>query len=135
MINSDVPERIDELDTPDGHIGLIQSQWRDFAAFAWEKYLVEGRGAVVLDLRNASSVGETLQVPAYYVAEHSERLAKRGGWPSDDVAELIKDYDPEQDVVFIVLRLDGDALHYNVSDELTPPRAFEASGKRPQRSH
>ena len=59
-----------------------------------------------------------INVPSYYVAQASERLASRGGWPSTEVAEVIEDYDPEQDVVFIFLRLDGDVFHYNVTDEL-----------------
>jgi hypothetical protein len=116
---------IEDLDTPDAHITFVRSQWRDFAAFAWEKYLSEGRGAVVVDLRNASKSGEGLHVPTYYVAEDSERLAKRGGWPSEEIADVIKEYDPEQDAVLLFLRLDGDVFYYNVSDELTPPRAYE----------
>jgi len=104
----------------------MRSQWADFAAFAWEKYLSEGRGAVVIDLRHASKDGPTVGVPSYYVAEASEGLRKRGGWPSREVEEVIEGYDPEQDVVFIFLRLDGDVFHYNVSDELTPPEAYES---------
>lgn len=118
--------RIEELDTPMGHIAFIRAQWRDFAAFAWEKYSSEGRGAVVVDLRNASKSGANLRVPTYYVADGSERLAIRGGWPSKEIAEVIKEYDPEQDVVFIFLRLDGCVFHYNASDELRPPEAHAA---------
>ena len=117
--------QIEEIDTPDQHITFIRSQWRDFAAFAWEKYLSEGRGAVVVDLRNARKDGSNFNVPTHYIAEGSERLVKLGGWPSQEVAELICDYDPEQDVIFLFLRLDGDVFHYNVSDELTPPKASE----------
>ena len=117
--------RVEDLDTPDAHITFIRSQWREFAAFAWEKYLAEGRGAVVIDLRNSSRTAGNLYVPTYYVADGSERLTKRGGWPDEEVAEIIREYDPEQDVVFIVLRLDGDLFYYNVSDELDPRRAYE----------
>jgi hypothetical protein len=117
--------RIKDLDTPDAHVTFIRSQWSDFAAFAWEKYLHDGRGAVVLDLMKASKSGENLQVPTFYVAEGSERLSKRGGWPNEEIAEVVREYDPEQDVVFIFLRLDGDVFHYNASDELTPPQAYQ----------
>ncbi|MEK6320798.1 MAG: hypothetical protein AABN33_03850 [Acidobacteriota bacterium] len=117
--------RIEDLDTPDAQVAFIRSQWRDFAAFAWRKYVSEGRGAIVVDLRNASKSPEGLQVPTYYVGEGTERLAKRGGWPNEDVADVIREYDPEQDIVLIFLRLDGDVSYYNVSDELTPPRAYE----------
>lgn len=117
--------RIEDLDTPDAHVTFIRSQWRDFAAFAWGKYASEGRGAVVVDLLKASKAGETLQVPICYVAEGGEGLTKLGGWPNDEISEVVRDYDPEQDVVFIFLRLDGDVFHYNASDDLTPPRAYE----------
>jgi hypothetical protein len=122
--------RIEDLDTPEAHITLIRSQWLDFAAFAWRKYLSEGRGAIVVDLRNAKKSEGKLDVPTYYVAEGSERLSARGGWPSNDIQEVIDDYDPAQDVVFIVLRLDGDVFHYNVSDEIPPPEAHLRSRPR-----
>lgn len=121
--------RIEDLDTPDAHVTFIRSQWSDFAAFAWRKYQSEGRGAVVVDLTKASKSDAGLHVPTYYVAEGSERLSNLGGWPSDEIADLVRDYDPEQDVVFIFRRLDGDLFHYNASDELTPPRACEATLK------
>jgi len=117
--------RVEDLDTADAHITFIRSQWPAFAAFAWQKYLIEGRGAIVVNLRNASKSAEGLRVPTYYVAEGSEGLANRGGWPNDQISEVINEYDPEQDVVLIFLRLDGDVFHYNVSDELTPPQAYK----------
>jgi hypothetical protein len=121
--------RIEDLDTPDAHITFIRSQWGDFAEFAWRKYQSEGRGALVVDLTKASKSAAGLHVPTYYVAEGSERLSNLGGWPSYEIADLVKDYDPEQDVIFIFRRLDGELFHYNVSDELTPPRACEEKRK------
>jgi len=116
--------RIEDLDTPEAHLAFIRSQWRDFAAFAWEKYTIEGRGGIVVDLRKASKTSQNLQVPTFYVANGSERLEKLGGWPDEEIANSIKSYDPEQDVIFIFLRLNGDVYNYNASDELTPPKAF-----------
>jgi hypothetical protein len=124
MAHPSASEQVKAMDTPDEHVTFIRLQWPAFAAFAWEKYLSEGRGAIVVDLRNASNDGPAISVPTFYVAEESERLLKRGGWPSAEVAEVVRDYDPEQDAVFIFLRLDGDVFHYNVTDELTPPRAY-----------
>jgi hypothetical protein len=121
--------RVEDLDTADAHITFIRSQWLDFAAFGWRKYLAEGRGAIVVNLRNASKSAEGLHIPTYYIAEGSESLANLGGWPNVEISDVVSEYDPEQDVVLIFLRLDGDVLHYNVSDELTPPRAHEAKQK------
>jgi hypothetical protein len=123
-----IPDEVDresarKLDDPYGHQSLISSQWADFAAFAWKGYQAEGRGAVVLDLRNATRLRGTLNVPTYYVAEGSEALRKQGGWPGDEISEVVATYDPQLDVVFVVLRLDGDCFYYNASDEPTPPDA------------
>ena len=129
--------RIEDLDTPDAHVTFIRMQWADFAAFAWSKYLSEGRGAVVVDLLKASKSAGVLQVPTYYVAEGSKRLSDLGGWPSEEIAEVVRDYDPELDVVFLFNRLDGNVFHYNATDELTPPNAFQskrdAKESRPSR--
>lgn len=116
--------RIEDLDTPEAHLAFIRSQWRDFAAFAWEKYTIEGRGGIVVDLRKAAKSSQNLQVPTFYVADAGERLEKLGGWPDEEIATSINSYDPEQDVIFIFLRLNGDVYSYNASDELTPPLAF-----------
>lgn len=125
--------RVEELDRPEAHLAFIRSQWRDFAAFAWGKYLTLGRGALVVDLRSATKTGQGVHVPSYYVADGSEQLAKRGGWPSEEIAGVIKDYDPEQDVVFLFLRLNNEVFYYNASDELTPPGAYEIKQKQKRR--
>jgi hypothetical protein len=118
-------ERIRSMDTADGHQKLIRSQWQEFAAFAWQRYLSEGRGAVIIDLWRAARNDSTL-IPTYYVADGSDLLVGRGGWPNEDVAEMVRQYDPEQDVIFVVVRLDEGFFYYNVSDELTPRAAYEA---------
>ena len=123
-------DRVEDLDTTQGHIAFIRSQWRDFAAFAFEKFLSQGRGAVVVDLKSAGKAGDNLRVPTHFVADHSEPLRKLGGWPSDEIQEIIQTYNPELDVVFLFLRLDGDVFHYNVSDDLTPPEAYSSKPQR-----
>ena len=125
MAHLSPPQQILALDTPDQHETFIRQQWAKLAAFAWEKYNREGRGAVVVDLRHATVEAGSINVPTVYVAEGSERLSRRGGWPNAEIAEVIRDYDPTQDVIFLFLRLDGDVFHYNVSDDLTPPAAYE----------
>jgi hypothetical protein len=134
MTQKNASKEIEAMDTPDAHITFMREQWAGLAAFAWEKYLSEGRGAIVIDLRRASKDGQEISVPTYYVAEGSEGLEKRGGWPTTEVAETVRDYDPEQDVIFIFLRLDGDAFHYNASDELTPREAYQSKASRGPRA-
>jgi hypothetical protein len=122
-------ESAKEIDDPYGHQSLIRSQWADFAAFAWKGYQAEGRGAVVLDLRNATRGRGALNVPTYYVSEGSEALRRQGGWPNAEISEVVTSYEPELDVIFVVLRLDGDCFYYNASDEPTPPAAFDRRSK------
>jgi len=117
--------QIESIDNADDHITLIRLQWPQFAALAWQKYLSDGRGAMVIDLNRAGTEGSNLNVPSYYVADSSESLRQRGGWPDPDIAEVVRTYDPELDVVFVVLRLNGECFYYNVSDEPAPPKAYE----------
>jgi len=131
MAQTSPAKQIESLDTPDQHVTFIRSQWASLAAFAWDRYQSEGRGAIVVDLRNATLVEANVNVPTYYVADGSERLAERGGWPNADIAEVIQNYDPEQDAILLFLRLDGDVFHYNVSDDLTPPKAYQAQHRKP----
>jgi len=50
MTDAERLERIKAIDTADGHQTLIRAQWKDFASFAWKRYLSEGRGAIVIDM-------------------------------------------------------------------------------------
>ncbi|MCI0490838.1 MAG: hypothetical protein L0229_29960 [Blastocatellia bacterium] len=131
MKKSNPPDKVKAMDTPEGHQRFIQSQWQDFAAFAWDRYCSKGRGAVVIDLRRGEKAGSGFHVPAYYVADESESLAEQGGWPNEEVAESVREYDPAEEVVFIFLRLDGDVFYYNVSDDPLPPIA--SGSKQSQR--
>ncbi len=116
-------KRVEDLDHPESHLAFIRLEWRKYAAFAWRKYRKEGRGAVVVDLAKAAKDSQILVVPSFYVADGSERLKRLGGWPNEESKAAINEYDPEQDVIFIFIRRDGDLFVYNVSDELTPPEA------------
>jgi hypothetical protein len=129
MSNDEVLEKIKEIDTPDDHQTFLRWQWKEFAAFAWANFLQEGRGAVIVDLKHASFGASGLQMPAYYVADESDKLQKRGGWPSVEIREAVREYDPELDVVFLVWRVDDEIIHYVATDENTPPKAYAAKQK------
>ena len=116
--------QIESIDNADDHITLIRLQWRQFAALAWQKYLSDGRGAIIIDLGRAAREGTNLNVPSYYVSDSSDALMQNGGWPEPDIAEVVRSYDPELDVVFVVLRVNGESFYYNVSDEPSPPKAY-----------
>lgn len=120
------PSEIEKIDTPEGHQRFLRSEWRGLAAFAWGKYQTEGRGAVVIDLRRASKTAAALQIPTYYVADQSEMLASRGGWPETEIVEAVSIYIPDEEVVFLFLRLEGGVCHYVASDDPSPSAAYQS---------
>lgn len=121
---------IGNIDTPEGHQRFLRSEWRGLAAFAWGKYQTEGRGAVVIDLRRASKTSTGLQLPTYYVADQSKKLADHGGWPDDEVAEAVSSYIPHEEVVFLFLRLAGEVFHYVASDDPSPVAAYHSKPRK-----
>ncbi|MBI3654480.1 MAG: hypothetical protein HY231_25910 [Acidobacteria bacterium] len=133
MSRDDVLEKLKSIDTPDDHETFLRSQWKDFAAFAWTNFLQHGRGAIVVDLKHAAFEKSGLQMPAYYVAEGSEKLRQHGGWPNAEIVQAVNDYDPELDVVFLVWRVNDDIIHYVATDDLTPPKAYAAKQRKPRK--
>ena len=118
-------EKLAQIDTPDMHESILRGQWSDFAHFAYAGFLHQGRGALVVDLKRAQLTESGLQVPSFYVAEGGETYTRLGGWPNPEIADAVRDYDPELDVVFLVWRLNDEIYHYVASDELTPRQAYE----------
>jgi hypothetical protein len=125
MEQPDLQETLRQMDTPDMHETMLRAQWPDFAGFAYAGFLNEGRGAMVVDLKRGVMTENGLLIPSFYAAEGSDKLARLGGWPSPEIAEAVRDYDPELDVVFLVWRLNDEIFHYVASDELTPRQAYE----------
>jgi hypothetical protein len=126
MNDSKLQKKLADMDTPDMHETFLRGQWKDFTRFAYAHYLKEGRGAILIDLKHATINAGGLQLPSYYVAEGGERLAKLGGWPSQEIAEAVTSYDPELDLIFLVWRLDDEIIYYIATDELTPKKAYES---------
>lgn len=126
MNETKLQKKLQEMDTPDMHETFLRGQWKDFARFAYAHYLKEGRGAVLIDLKHGSLTHRGVQLPSYYVAEGSERLAKLGGWPSAEIAQAVAEYDPELDLIFLVWRLDDEIIYYIATDDLTPKKAYES---------
>src|SRR5687768_1182703 len=73
-------------------------------------YARDGRGAVFLFEDNivAAVLGDAPSVPMEYVADGSEALRKRGGWPTAEHARLVASYDPATSMVVLVGRRYGD---------------------------
>lgn len=89
---------------------FIEENIETISALARIGYEREGRGAVFVFEDNilAALLGDAVSVPMEYVADGSDALRKRGGWPSPMHAELIREYDPDGSMVVLVGRRYGD---------------------------
>ncbi len=78
----------------DTMIDWIEASWNELASFAWQRYVLEGRGIVLLDGDWSREV---------FVAYQTPQTAREAGngWP-DDLLNATRDYTPATDIVFLV---------------------------------
>jgi len=108
------------------HKRFLQANWRGLAAFAWEHYQQQGRGAVVAD-ENDFVHADTPQYAAIrlrYVAEDTPLLKEIGGWPGDKESNWVKTYDPDARVVVLIVRDNGGTSGYLIGASPRPSEAF-----------
>ncbi len=74
----------------------IETHWEGLAALAWRGYVTEGRGIVLLQ---GDWHGEV--IVAYRTAETARQAG--AGWP-DELVEVVQDYTPATDIIFVVQR-------------------------------
>ncbi len=101
---------------------LIAANIDRISAVSWDGYQKAGRGAVLIEGEEADE--ERLQVgPLVYLSD-TEAQEERGGWPIDDVADIVKVYDPENEVIVIVRWHNGIGA-YRFKPLIAPPAAYE----------
>jgi hypothetical protein len=113
-----------DVNSPGDHEAWIRDHWDDSAARAYAGYLSEGRGALVFCLPEANDEGF---IPGAYVSEGSELHTKLGGWPANEVAKMVATYDPEKELVFMIIDLGHDFYCYLADFEPSPLEAFQSS--------
>ena len=96
------------------HKRFLSANWLLFAAFSWEHYQKQGRGAVVADERDFIHAPESryTKIALRYVAENTKLLKKMGGWPGDKEAGWVRTYDPDARVVLFIIREKGGVSSY-----------------------
>jgi hypothetical protein len=101
---------------------LIAANVERISAVSWHGYQQAGRGVVLID---GEAVDEKrLQIgPLTYVSD-TEAQEERGGWPTQEVGDVLQVYDPEQEVVVMVRWRDGIGV-YRFKSPVTPPAAYE----------
>ena len=108
------------------HKRFLTANWKLLAAFAWEHFQKQGRGAVVADERDFIHAGvpQFTGIHLRYMAENSAILKKAGGWPGDKEANWVATYDPEIRVVLFIVRDNGGTSGYLAGTSPRPPEAY-----------
>jgi len=112
-------------ETREDHLKFLFHSWDLLAAAAWEGFLAEGRGAIIIDPKESSQWSSSV----IYMPESRPRPPGVSTWPDPEVEEMVAKYDPEREVVVLILRLDGDVSAYRLptpNRAHTPPAAFAA---------
>jgi hypothetical protein len=107
------------------HKAFIEAHHARIAAVARTGYREQGRGAVfmfedaILEVASGAAPGLTVE----YVADGSEALVRRGGWPTEGHAALVRDYDPQRTMIVLVGRRIGgrDIFTYKMLCDEPPP--------------
>ena len=101
---------------------LIAANIERISAFSWDGYQNMGRGVVLIEGEEADE--KRFQVgPLTYLSD-DEAQEERGGWPIEDVADIVKIYDPENEVIVIVRWRNGIGA-YRFKPPIPPPAAHE----------
>jgi hypothetical protein len=108
------------------HKRFLVANWKLLAAFAWEHYQKQGRGAVVAEERDfiRTEVPQFTTLRLRFVAQNTALLKDIGGWPGDKEAGWVASYDPAVRVVVLILREGGGTSGYLAGATPRPPEAF-----------
>ena len=101
---------------------LIANNIDLISATSWNGYQKQGRGIVLIDGGTAADL-ETAASPLVYVTEEKAQ-ASDNGWPSEDVAGLVKKYVPDSEVI-VVVKWRGQVGVYRFKPPVAPPNAYE----------
>lgn len=109
--------------TSDEYLAYLEQHWDVLAGFAYESFLNEGRGALILDwdlsldrylsllspeMRQSNQgdrviVNRQLNCPVFYLGERSHLIGKGDGWLDEiDARRLIQRHDPANSVVLLL---------------------------------
>ena len=103
---------------------LIANNIELVSATGWNGYQAQGRGVIFID---GSSFDSLDAVPAgnpmVYVSD-KQMIENEGGWPSEDMAGVVKKYDPETEVI-VVIKWRNQVGIYRMKSPIAPPVAYE----------
>lgn len=107
----------------DGDLAYIMENWPQIASAAWAGYLAQGRGLTIVDTRKTYPVPTGLGHAISYLPASLVTAA--------DDARMVREYDPEREVVVGMLRANGDEDVYRLcTSRLTPKQAHEQTPRQ-----
>lgn len=109
------------------HQDFLQQNMLELLAEAWRGYQLEGRGAVVIDDREAGAAShwQEREIKFNYYS-NQKAVSSNAGWPTKDVRKLVRDYNPQKQMVCVFLLPDNMCAAYKTwSKDFTPAEAAE----------
>ena len=102
----------------DGDLAYSMENWPQIASDAWAGYLAQGRGLTIVDTHKTNPVPTGLG--------HAISYLSAGLVTEADDARMVREYDPEREVVVGMLRANGDEDVYRLgTSRLMPKQAYE----------
>lgn len=89
-------------------LGYLSDNADNYAYAAWEGYQKWGRGCLVLNFKYLRELPDGRHLmPIQYMTVDDPRIRARGGWPVENIPKLIEEYDPESQMVVLMIEPDG----------------------------
>src|SRR5262249_22684968 len=82
---------------------ILRKDSRKWSALCVEQYSIKGRGVLCFHFHDAKwSPGGKL-VGVEYLTVDDPKVGERGGWPHEKIPQLIEEYDPQSQFVFLAV--------------------------------
>lgn len=108
------------------HKDFLNANWRSLAAFAWEHFLIDGVGMVVVPEEDFVQADQ----PQYallrfrYVSNQSPEFSNLPDWGGSKEEGWLKSYDPKQKVIVMIVRQGGGTSSYLIGGKPPPPDCY-----------
>lgn len=106
---------------------LIANNIELISATSWAGYQEKGRGVVLIEGGTGDNLPTVGTGPLVYVSD-KETQETEEGWPIEDLASLVKIYNPDSEVVVLV-KWRGELGIYRFKPPTPPPLAYESLKK------
>ena len=107
------------------HQDFLQNNMLELLAEGWRGYELEGRGAVIIDDREAEigSHWRDREIKFSYYS-NQKAVSSNSGWPTKDIRKLVRDYNPQKQIVCVFLLAHNFCAGYKTwSKDFTPAEA------------